>query len=300
MHGKGAKGVFFPESMLDLGGCPADRLPPLRFAPPLMTAEEHHHQRLRFARIRRVKWLLRFMPRRARFHTYPVVGRFAAFARKRSYLWSFRYAQARPALYAGSVLTLIPIPGQLPVAFILCLIFRTNFMLMGGLQFVSNPATSVPFLLGTYKLGAMTLDIMGLSDHEARARLPAEFAAPFPTDGADDVAAEKPPSTARDATGEKKTWRQRFSELLGDRLPPAGDPMTMNDWRSVIGHVVSALLIGAILGGLALGAVMDLVWRYLVLPAARLRAVRKPITATVTTHDTSLSAPPEPPAPPAT
>ncbi len=128
--------------------------------------EEHHHQRLlRFARIRRAKFWLRFMPRRARFHTYPFVGRFAEFARKRNYLWSFRYAQVRPSLYLGSVLTLIPIPGQLPIAFVLCLVFRTNFMLLGGLQFVSNPATSLPFVVGTYKLGSLVLDVTGISAH---------------------------------------------------------------------------------------------------------------------------------------
>ena len=262
--------------------------------------EEHHHQRLlRFARIRRAKFWLRFMPRRARFHTYPLVGRFAEFARKRNYLWSFRYAQIRPSLYLGSILTLIPIPGQLPIAFVLCLVFRANFMLMGGLQFVSNPATSLPLAIGTYKLGSLVLDVTGITAHAPApvAATDLDFSESLPLPAADAHAAgsgsrhPEPGTTAE--TGGKKSWTDRIHEVFGDKLPPRGQPMTVGDWVRLLGHLFGALLIGAILAGLALGAAMDLLWRSLVLPAARHHAAKKhPVTAVVTPHDNAPAPPP--------
>lgn len=215
--------------------------------------EEHHRQRLlHFARIRRAKFWLRFMPRRARFHTYPVVGRFAAFARKRSYLWSFQYPQIRPAFYLGSVLTLLPVIGQLPIAFILCLFFRTNFMILGGLQFVSNLLT-LPFIIaGCYKLGIGVMRLTGLD----------RFTSLIP------AAASADPSLGHDPAALAEPGFASKFFLYG-----------------------SALTIGGLIAGLVLGAALDLLWRYLVLPAARHHAARKPVTAVVTPHD-------NPPAPP--
>jgi uncharacterized protein (DUF2062 family) len=222
-----------------------------------MTDEPHNQRQLRFARIRRAKFWLRFMPRRARFHTYPVVGRFASFARKRSYLWSFQYPQIRPAFYLGSVLTLLPVIGQLPIAFVLCLSFRTNFMILGGLQFVSNLLT-LPFLLaGCYQLGRTVMDFTGL----------------------DRLAGLLPPAAPPDAA-------------LGP-APALAEP----GFASKFFLYGSALTIGALIAGLLLGAALDLLWRLLVLPAARHRAAKKPVTALVTPHDDSDgSRPPYPPA----
>ena len=265
--------------------------------------EEHHHQRLlRFARIRRVKFWLRFMPRRARFHTYPFVGRFADFARKRNYLWSFRYPQIRPSLYLGSVLTLIPIPGQLPIAFVLCLVFRANFMLMGGLQFVSNPATSLPLVIGTYKLGSLVLDVTGITAHAPApvAATHLDFSESLPLPAAEAPAADSGPDSASEEGGPagqrtKKSWTDRIYEVFGDKLPPRGQPMTVGNWISLLGHLFGALLIGAILAGLAFGAALDLLWRSLVVPAARHHAAKKhPVTAVVTPHDNTPTTPPDP------
>lgn len=212
--------------------------------------EEHQHQRLlRFARIRRAKFWLRFMPRRARFHTYPVVGRFAAFARKRSYLWSFSYPQIRPAFYLGSILTLLPLPGQLPIAFALCLVFRTNLMILGGLQFASNLLTFPFILTATYKIGDGVMRLVGIE------RVPA--------------LTNNPSATA------------------------AAPALAEQGFASKFFHYSSAFTIGGIILGLVLGAVLDLLWRSLVLPAARHRAAKKPVTAVVTPHDGSR--PPMPP-----
>ncbi len=262
--------------------------------PPAMPEEQPHQRRLRFARIRRAKWLLRFVPRRARFHTYPLVGRFAAFARARNYLWSFRYPQIRPALYLGSVLTLIPLPVQLPGAFVLCLAFRANFMVMGGLQFLSNPATSVPLAIGTYKLGAMILNVTGISvTHPTiTAPLDLDLFRSLPLTDADllpeSPAAQTGPEPASEVPDEKrKSWGDRIHDLFGDQMPPRGQPMMVQDWVRLLGHLFASFLIGATLAGLILGAVLDVLWRCLVLPAANLRASRKPVTALVTPHDNS-------------
>ena len=253
-----------------------------------MTLEEKAHQLLRFAQIRRAKFWLRFMPRRARFHTYPLVGRFAAFGRKRSFLWRFSYPQIRPAFYFGSVLTLLPIPGQVLISFFLCILLRTNFMIMGALQFVTNPATSLPLLIGTYKLGAITLDLTGLSVR--REASPAIFSSssevplvvnPPPELAPADLEAP-PPALA------PTPWVDRFYRVLGDLLPPRGKTMATADWLRLIAHIVASLVIGAIIGGLLMGAVLDLLWRWFILPAARHHAARKPVTAIITPH----SAPP--------
>ena len=62
-----------------------------------MPPEEHQAREARFARLRRLKQFLRFMPRRAVMHKYPVIGRFAEAARKRAYLWSFKSTHVRPS-----------------------------------------------------------------------------------------------------------------------------------------------------------------------------------------------------------
>jgi uncharacterized protein (DUF2062 family) len=215
-----------------------------------MTAEDQHHQKLHFARIRRAKFWLRYMPRRARFHTYPVVGRFASFVRARSYLWRFHYPQIRPAFYLGSVLTLLPILGQLPIALVLCLIFRTNFMILGGLQLVSNFVT-LPFIIpACYFLGRGILDVTGL----------------------DEVAG-----------------------LISVAVPVAeGMPAEPLAEPSLVAKFVlygSASLIGGLVAGLLLGGLLDLLWRFLVLPAALARQARRAVTATITPHEDQPSSP---------
>ncbi len=255
-----------------------------------MTAEENNYRLRHFARIRRAKFWLKYMPRRARFHTYPVVGRFSAFARKRNYLWSFNYINIRPALYLGSVLTLIPIPGQLPLGFLLCLLFRSNFMVMGALQFVSNPATGPFFLYGTYKLGAVTLDITSLSSRPEPPPAPAVFEGSLnPAPGIAPPQDAAPPDLAPpDAETKPTPWLDRFYRMLGDHLPPRDQPITAQAWVKIAMHLLAAQLLGAIIAGLAMGAALDLLWRWLMIPAVRHRLARKPVTAVVSPHDTSL------------
>ena len=127
-----------------------------------MITEEAKLKEARFSRIRRLKRLLRPLPRRATLHKYPILNMFTVAARKRAYLWSFRSSEVLPALYAGSILTFMPLYGmQLPLAFCAAIIFRVNLPVLAGLQLISNPIT-IPFIYWmTYMTGDFFLSIFG-------------------------------------------------------------------------------------------------------------------------------------------
>lgn len=199
-----------------------------------MPPEEHSpEQHDRFARFRRVKRLLRYMPRRAVMHKYPLVGRFAEAARKRAYLWSFRTESMRPAFYAGSILSLLPVMGvQLPLALILSLLLRANFMVLGGLQFLTNPLTAAPIYYATHQLGAKVIEVSGYGHAveivEAPEIDPAAYGGPPRLEAAKPVAPAPPASV---------------------------------HWIRRIGTAVNALVIGGVISGALLGLALDLLWR---------------------------------------
>ncbi len=196
--------------------------------PPSMPLNEPppppHH-----VRTRRLKRLLRYVPRRAVFHRYPVVGRFADRARRRGYLWSLKPRHVRPALYLGSILALLPAMGfQLPLAFLLALFTRTNLMIAGGLQLITNPLTAAPIYYSTYRIGRKLLDFVGGS------------------------------GTAADASGSE-------DPLAGEAIRVGLDPLealeSTTHWSASLGTTVAALLIGGTICGLALGLLLDLSYR---------------------------------------
>ena len=114
---------------------------------------ERHLHRWR-ARRRRLRWLLKKLPRRANLHRYPGIRRFADIARKRPFLWSFKRAQILPAVYVGTVLSLMPTYGiQFIIAFAAALLFRANLTVMAGLQLINNPLTLAPIYLATDFVG---------------------------------------------------------------------------------------------------------------------------------------------------
>jgi uncharacterized protein len=187
-----------------------------------MNHDDHEHRKAHLARIRRVKNLLRFMPRRARFHKYPLIGRFAAIARKRSYLWSFKTASVRPSLYAGSILAFMPLLGaQLPLSLVLAFVLRSNFMLLGGLQFITNFFTAGPIYLGTYKLGKMLIQLLGFG-------------------GSIVVSDETPEALA----------------VIAETREP-----TDLTWTQSLGNNINALIIGGLVTGLVVACILDLLWR---------------------------------------
>lgn len=121
---------------------------------------KHFHGHLDLhKRIRRLKRILRPLPRKTNVHRYPIIKYFAATARNRSYLWSFKRHYVVRAIYLGSILSLLPLYGlQIALAFALSLASRSNLMVMCALQFITNPLTAVPLYLLCYKVGDLFLD----------------------------------------------------------------------------------------------------------------------------------------------
>lgn len=129
-----------------------------------MTAEESEFNQTKWRRIRRVKKWLRPLPRRTNIHRYPILNFFTEAARKRIYIWSFRVENAVPAIYLGSILTLMPLYGiQVPTAIILALLLRANLPIIVGLQVISNPLTVLPIWFAAYQIGRIILSVIGIN-----------------------------------------------------------------------------------------------------------------------------------------
>ncbi|HYD83809.1 MAG TPA: DUF2062 domain-containing protein [Opitutus sp.] len=200
-----------------------------------MLPDEHHEEKAhRHGRRRRAKRLLRFVPRRAMLHKYPLIGRFAEFARKRSFLWSFKSEHMRPAFYAGSILSLLPVMGvQLPLALLLSLLLRGNFMVMGGLQFITNPFTAAPIYYATHQLGAKIIEVSGFG-HSI------------------EVVEETPEPHAAEPIVPP--------HLEPARTVPPADPAEIH-WTRRVGTAINALVIGGVVTGALLGLALDLLWK---------------------------------------
>ncbi|MFP4352873.1 MAG: DUF2062 domain-containing protein [Puniceicoccaceae bacterium] len=198
-----------------------------------MKDDEARFREKRFARIRRVKRLLRPLPRRANIHRYPVLSWFAATARKRDYLWSFRRGAVIPAFYAGWVLTLLPLYGlQIGLGFLLALLFRANLMIMVGLQLISNPVTVLPLWYLNYLVGNFFLNLF---------------------------LGESPVRYGR-LLGEASDLGLNFRETLGfilERTRETG----VNVILDLAGRLVGATFLGGLLLGLAAGFVSCWIYR---------------------------------------
>lgn len=111
--------------------------------------------RRRLDRLRRVRRLMRPLPRRSNLGRYPILKYFAGPARRMPFLWSYRPEHVRPALYIGSILTLLPLIGvQLVLALAACVLLRGNLPITAALQLISNPLTAAPLYGLTYAVGA--------------------------------------------------------------------------------------------------------------------------------------------------
>ncbi|MDR2372141.1 MAG: DUF2062 domain-containing protein [Puniceicoccales bacterium] len=127
--------------------------------------KKSEEQQVRHKRIKLIKKFLKRLPRRGNMHRYPILKYFAGAAKKRTYLWSFRVTEAVPALYAGWILTLVPVMSiQIVIACVLSFLFRANIMILVALQFISMPFT-VPFLWYiAYKVGAFFVGKLGTKE----------------------------------------------------------------------------------------------------------------------------------------
>lgn len=171
------------------------------------------------------------MPRRAVIHKYPLVGRFAEAARKRAYLWSLKPESMRPAFYAGSILSLLPVLGmQLPIALLLAVLLRANFMVLGGLQFITNPFTAAPIYYATHQLGAVVIRATGFGETP-------------PVDFADDP----------------NLLLEPVVETPPAKTGPSGKPPAISLSRR-FGNAINALILGGVLSGLALGLLLDILY----------------------------------------
>ncbi|MBC2595699.1 DUF2062 domain-containing protein [Ruficoccus amylovorans] len=129
-----------------------------------MSSEEKKRQES-FRRVRRLKRIMRPLPRRTNIHRYPVLKWFAKTARARSYLWSFRRRQVVRSIYIGCILAMLPPPTpQTPLASVLALMMRSNLMVAAGLTLITNPFTIVPIYYADYKVGAYVFDVFGKPD----------------------------------------------------------------------------------------------------------------------------------------
>ena len=118
----------------------------------------------RFKRIRRLKKLLRPLPRRSNIHRYPVLKWFADTAYKKSFLWSFKGAPIQSALFWGIWISMLPIVGiQMMVVFFVSLLVRANLPLIVALQWISNPFTMGPIYFADYKIGMTMFKLLGIN-----------------------------------------------------------------------------------------------------------------------------------------
>jgi uncharacterized protein len=130
-----------------------------------MTDELRRHRHDLRTRRRRLRILLRRLPRRANVHRYPVIRWFAHLGAKAPYLWSYRHENVAPALYAGAVLAFLPLYGfQFLLAFGVALLFRANLTVTVGLQFITNPFTILPIYGFTGLVGARLMTAVGFGE----------------------------------------------------------------------------------------------------------------------------------------
>lgn len=181
---------------------------------------------------RALKRVLRFLPRRAVLHRYPLIGRFADSLRPRSYLWSIRRPEVRRACYAGSVIAFLPLFGiQLPLALLAALLLRCNFMVMGGLQFITNPLTAGPIYFLTHALGVAVLGLFS--------------------------PAASPPITEE---AELVALSGYVAGTIGEPLSSAPDT---ERWTTRARSAIGAMLLGGTILGLCGGVLLDLLDRAL-------------------------------------
>ncbi len=128
-----------------------------------MNGHKNSNDDEKFKRIRWVKKILRYLPRRASVHNYPVLKHFSEIIKNRSYLWSFRLDDIIPAFYIGWIITLTPIPSicQIIIALIVAILCRANVMILVGLQLLSNPFTFIFLWAITHKVGVAVVYLLG-------------------------------------------------------------------------------------------------------------------------------------------
>lgn len=128
-----------------------------------MSSEFERHRREEISRKRRIRRLLRPLPRRANLARYPVIKWFRDIARKAPFLWSFKKRYVVPALYGGSILAFLPLYGfQFLIAVGAALALRANLTVTVALQFITNPLTILPIYGFTGWVGVKLMNLAGV------------------------------------------------------------------------------------------------------------------------------------------
>lgn len=119
-------------------------------------------------RRKRIRTWLKPLPRRANVHRYPILKRFAAVAKRRPYLWSFKNAPVLRAIYLGSLLAYLPSYGvQILLGFAAAWFGRANLTLVIALQMITNPLSIGPIYLATYTIGSKLIHLLHLPARHA-------------------------------------------------------------------------------------------------------------------------------------
>jgi uncharacterized protein (DUF2062 family) len=126
-----------------------------------MHDEFEQHRRSYYDRKRRMRRLLKLLPRRAAMARSRLPRWLRSALHKSWFLWSFKRGPVLRAVYFGSVLALLPLMGiQLFLSALLCLGVRANFPITAALQFITNPFTMVPVYGLTYLVGYTLMNVL--------------------------------------------------------------------------------------------------------------------------------------------
>jgi uncharacterized protein (DUF2062 family) len=126
-----------------------------------MHDEFEQHRRSYYERKRRMRRLLKLLPRRAAMARARLPRWLRSAVHRSWFLWSFKRGPVLRAVYFGSVLSLLPLMGiQLFLSALLCLGVRANLPITAALQFITNPFTMVPVYGFTYLVGYSLLNVL--------------------------------------------------------------------------------------------------------------------------------------------
>jgi uncharacterized protein (DUF2062 family) len=119
-------------------------------------------EELRRRRTRRMRRILKFLPRRSHLLRLPFVGKLFAKRNRSRFLWSFQAREVIPAFLIGWVITLSPFFGIHTLLIVLsAFLFRANLLIALLLQVLSIPPIFPGILVLTYLTGNYAVQHLG-------------------------------------------------------------------------------------------------------------------------------------------
>jgi len=108
------------------------------------------------------KLIRRFIPSAAAIKNLSALG-FLGKLLHDPHLFHLNRHSVSVAFFVGIFTAFIPLPGQMPIAALLALLFRCNLPLSVILVWISNPLTMAPMFFITYQLGRWMLEVPPVS-----------------------------------------------------------------------------------------------------------------------------------------